>query len=199
MFKDNLLQGKRILVTGGGTGLGKEMATHFAQHGAEIFICGRRNNVLEETAQELKEKFDTTVHYQTLDIRSYQDVDHYIESIFQTGPLDGLVNNAAGNFISPTKDLSPRGFDAIANIVFHGTFYVTHAVGTRLIELQHKASIVSILAYMGMDWLCLCCTISNVKNWFGCYDQIVGSRVGTLWHSSECNCTGTVSNRRCLG
>ena len=65
MFKDNLLQGKRILVTGGGTGLGKEMATHFAQHGAEIFICGRRNNVLEETAQELKEKFDTTVHYQT--------------------------------------------------------------------------------------------------------------------------------------
>lgn len=146
MFKDNLLQGKRILVTGGGTGLGKEMATHFAQHGAEIFICGRRNNVLEETAQELKEKFDTPVHYQTLDIRSYQDVDHYIESIFQTGPLDGLVNNAAGNFISPTKDLSPRGFDAIANIVFHGTFYVTHAVGTRLIELQHKASIVSILA-----------------------------------------------------
>ena len=56
------------------------------------------------------------------------------------------MNNAAGNFISPTKDLSPRGFDAIANIVFHGTFYVTHAVGTRLIELQHKASIVSILA-----------------------------------------------------
>jgi NAD(P)-dependent dehydrogenase (short-subunit alcohol dehydrogenase family) len=146
MFKENLLKGKRILVTGGGTGLGKEMSSHFAQHGAEIFICGRRENVLEETAKELKDKYNATVHFSTLDIRDSKDVDGYIQSIFDTGPLDGLVNNAAGNFISPTKDLSPKGFDAIANIVFHGTFYVTHAVGKRWIDANHKGSIISILA-----------------------------------------------------
>ena len=145
MFKKDLLKNKRILVTGGGTGLGKEMASHYAEHGADLYICGRRLNVLEETANELKEKFNAKVHYETLDIRASKDVDDYIERIFEEGPLDGLVNNAAGNFISPTKDLSHKGFDAIANIVFHGTFYITHSVGRRWIELGHKGSIISIL------------------------------------------------------
>lgn len=145
MFKKDLLKNKRILVTGGGTGLGKEMASHYAEHGAELYICGRRLNVLEETANELKEKFNAKVHFETLDIRASKDVDDYIERIFEEGPLDGLVNNAAGNFISPTKDLSHKGFDAIANIVFHGTFYITHSVGKRWIDLGHKGSIISIL------------------------------------------------------
>ena len=145
MFKKDLLKNKRILVTGGGTGLGKEMASHYAEHGAELYICGRRLNVLEETANELKEKFNANVHFETLDIRASKDVDDYIERIFEEGPLDGLVNNAAGNFISPTKDLSHKGFDAIANIVFHGTFYITHSVGKRWIDLGHKGSIISIL------------------------------------------------------
>jgi NAD(P)-dependent dehydrogenase (short-subunit alcohol dehydrogenase family) len=145
MFKKDLLKNKRILVTGGGTGLGKEMASHYAEHGAELYICGRRLNVLEETASELKEKFNAKVHFETLDIRASKDVDDYIDRIFEEGPLDGLVNNAAGNFISPTKDLSHKGFDAIANIVFHGTFYITHSVGRRWIELGHKGSIISIL------------------------------------------------------
>lgn len=145
MFKKDLLKNKRILVTGGGTGLGKEMASHYAEHGAELYICGRRLNVLEETANELKEKFNAKVHFETLDIRASKDVDDYIERIFEEGPLDGLVNNAAGNFISPTKDLSHKGFDAIANIVFHGTFYITHSVGRRWIESDHKGSIISIL------------------------------------------------------
>ena len=146
MFKDNILQGKKILVTGGGTGLGKEMSEHYIQHGADVVICGRRESVLAETAEEFKEKYDSKVRYQALDIRSAQDVDDFIDTIFQEGPLHGLVNNAAGNFISPTKDLSARGFDAIANIVFHGTFYVTHAVGKKWIEHQIKGSIISILA-----------------------------------------------------
>ena len=145
MFKDNLLKNKRILITGGGTGLGKEMASHFAMHGAELYICGRRENVLSKTANEISETYNAKVNYQTLDIRASKDVDDYIESIFEIGPLDGLVNNAAGNFISPTKDLSHKGFDAIANIVFHGTFYMTHSVGKRWIELGHKGSIVNIL------------------------------------------------------
>ena len=146
MFKEGLLKGKRILVTGGGTGLGKEMATHYASLGADIVICGRRLNVLEETADEIKSNHNVDVLAQSLDIRSPQDVDDFIDQIFATKPLDGLVNNAAGNFISPTKMLSPRGFDAIANIVFHGTFYVTHSVGRRWIEAGHKGNIISILA-----------------------------------------------------
>ena len=146
MFKEGLLKGKRILVTGGGTGLGKEMATHYASLGADIVICGRRLNVLEETADEIKSNHDVDVLSQSLDIRSPQDVDDFIDQIFATKPLDGLVNNAAGNFISPTKMLSPRGFDAIANIVFHGTFYVTHSVGRRWIEAGLKGNIISILA-----------------------------------------------------
>ena len=146
MFKNDLLKDKRILVTGGGTGLGKEMACHFAKHGAEIYICGRRENVLQDTANEIIDKYKTNVHYQTLDIRASKDVEDYIESIFNNAPLDGLVNNAAGNFISPTKDLSHKGFDAIANIVFHGTFYITHSVGKRWIEHKHKGSIINILA-----------------------------------------------------
>ena len=145
MFKKDLLKGKRILVTGGGTGLGKEMASHYAEHGADLYICGRRDNVLKDTAEQLIENYGVNVKYEPLDIRASADVDSYIERIFEEGPLDGLVNNAAGNFISPTKDLSHKGFDAIANIVFHGTFYITHSVGKRWIEAKHKGSIVSIL------------------------------------------------------
>tara|TARA_B100000927_G_scaffold168686_1_gene136009 strand:+ start:815 stop:1684 length:870 start_codon:yes stop_codon:yes gene_type:complete len=145
MFKKDLLKDKRILITGGGTGLGKEMANHFAEHGASIYICGRRENVLKETAEDIQQKFDVEVNYQALDIRASKDVEDYVQSIFDKAPLDGLVNNAAGNFISPTKDLSHKGFDAIANIVFHGTFYMTHSVGKRWIEAKHKGSIVNIL------------------------------------------------------
>ena len=145
MFKEDLLKGKRILITGGGTGLGKEMATHYGQHGADLYICGRRENVLKDTANEIEDKYDVKVNYETLDIRASSDVESYIDRIFQEAPLDGLVNNAAGNFISPTKDLSHKGFDAIANIVFHGTFYITHSVGKRWIEQKLKGSIISIL------------------------------------------------------
>ena len=145
MFIKDLLKDKRILITGGGTGLGKEMALHYAEHGAHLFICGRRLNMLEETASEIFNKFGTKVECKVLDIRASKDVDDYIEDIFATGPLDGLVNNAAGNFISPTKDLSHKGFDAIANIVFHGTFYITHSVGKRWIDSNHKGTIISIL------------------------------------------------------
>ena len=146
MFKDELLKGKRILVTGGGSGLGKEMTRHFLKYGAEVYICGRRESVLSDTAKELMDEYGGKVNHFALDIRDSNSVDAAIEDIFVDGPLDGLVNNAAGNFISRTKDLSPNGFNAIASIVFHGTFYMTNAVGRRWIELGHKGSILSILA-----------------------------------------------------
>ena len=132
MFKNDLLKGKRILVTGGGTGLGKEMSRYFLKFGAEVLICGRRLGVLENTAKELMDENGGSVKTYALDIRGPQDVDNVVEEIFQEGPLDGLVNNAAGNFISRTQDLSHRGFDAIASIVFHGTFYVTPVSYTHL-------------------------------------------------------------------
>jgi NAD(P)-dependent dehydrogenase (short-subunit alcohol dehydrogenase family) len=145
VFKDGLLKSQRILVTGGGTGLGKEMAARFLQLGAEIFICGRRKSVCDATATELTQKHDGKVTAYGVDIRNPAAVDEIIEDIFRSGPLTGLVNNAAGNFISRTEDLSPKGFDAVANIVMHGTFYVTHAVGKRWIATKQKGSVVSII------------------------------------------------------
>ncbi|MBI1943431.1 MAG: SDR family oxidoreductase [Betaproteobacteria bacterium] len=146
MFKDGLLRGKRILITGGGTGLGKEIATRYLQLGAELWLAGRRGAVLESCAKELASKYGGSVNTHAVDIRDAQAVDAMVQRIWdEAGPLSGLVNNAAGNFISPTKDLTPNGFNAIANIVFHGTFYVTHAVGRRWIAGGHQGSVVSIL------------------------------------------------------
>ena len=146
MFKEGLLKGKRILITGGGTGLGKEIAARYAELGAELWIAGRRGGVLTETARELADRFHAKVQTHAVDIRDAAAVDAMVQRIWdESGPLHGLVNNAAGNFISPTKDLTPNGFNAIANIVFHGTFYVTHAVGKRWIAGGHKGSVLSIL------------------------------------------------------
>jgi len=146
MFRDGLLKGKRILVTGGGTGLGKEMAEDYLRLGADVYICGRRKNVLDDTAKELMDRHGGSVKTHSVDIRVAAAVDEMIGEIWADGgPLTGLVNNAAGNFISPTKDLSPKGFDAISGIVFHGSFYVTHACGTRWIEGGNPGSVISIL------------------------------------------------------
>ena len=145
MFKDGLFAGKRILVTGGGTGLGKAMAQAFLGLGAEVFICGRRGRVCEDAAAELMKTHGGRVTAYGVDIRDAAAVDAMVEDIFKSGPLTDLVNNAAGNFITRTQDLSPRGFDAIANIVMHGTFYVTHAVGKRWIAAGVPGSVVSIV------------------------------------------------------
>jgi NAD(P)-dependent dehydrogenase (short-subunit alcohol dehydrogenase family) len=144
VFKDGLLKSQRILVTGGGTGLGKEMATRFLELGAELFICGRRKSVCDATAAELADRTGGQVTSHGVDIRNPAAVDEMVDDIFRGGPLTGLVNNAAGNFISRTEDLSPKGFDAVANIVMHGTFYVTHAVGKRWIAAKEKGAVVSI-------------------------------------------------------
>ncbi len=132
MYLSNLMQGQRILVTGGGTGLGRAMAEQFLALGADVAICGRRQSVCDETAAAWRAQFPgRRVDTFGVDIRVATAVEEMVDSLWQTGGLTGLVNNAAGNFISPTEALSPRAFDAIANIVFHGTFYVTQAVGRR--------------------------------------------------------------------
>jgi NAD(P)-dependent dehydrogenase (short-subunit alcohol dehydrogenase family) len=122
------------------------MAEKYLELGAEVIICGRRQAPLEATARELKEKHGGSMKTRTVDIRDAAAVDAMVQSIWDDGgPLTGLLNNAAGNFISRTEDLSSRGFDAIANTVLHGTFYVTHAVGKRWIAGKNKGSVVSIV------------------------------------------------------
>jgi len=146
IFKDGLLKGKRILVTGGGTGLGEVMAEAYAKLGAAVYICGRRASVLDETAKKISDSSGSKVKGIACDIRVAEAVEDMIAQIWADGgALTGLVNNAAGNFISRTKDLSPRGFNAIADIVFRGSFYVTLACGKRWIEAGNKASVISIL------------------------------------------------------
>ncbi len=135
MFTPDLMAGQRILVTGGGTGLGRAMAERFLALGADIAICGRRKAVCDETAEAWRAQFPgRRVDTFGVDIRIAAAVEEMAESLFQTGGLTGLVNNAAGNFIAPTESLSPRAFDAIAGIVFHGSFYVTQAIGKRWVE-----------------------------------------------------------------
>jgi NAD(P)-dependent dehydrogenase (short-subunit alcohol dehydrogenase family) len=133
MFNEQLLAGRRILVTGGGTGLGKSMAGRFLELGAEVHICGRRKGVCDETATELMDLYGGRVTSHGVDIRNPLAVDEMIETIFTEGPLTDLINNAAGNFVSRTQDLTPRG-----------TFYVTHAVGRRWIAGKHPGNVVSI-------------------------------------------------------
>jgi NAD(P)-dependent dehydrogenase (short-subunit alcohol dehydrogenase family) len=146
MFKDGLLAGKRILITGGGSGLGREIAAAYLALGAQLYICGRRKPVLEAAASELTAASGGSVKTFDLDIRDAAGVEQMVQAIWADGgPLDGLVNNAAGNFVSRTQDLSPRGFDAVADIVLHGTFYVTQAVGKRWIAGGHPGSILSIV------------------------------------------------------
>ncbi|MBS0532053.1 MAG: SDR family oxidoreductase [Proteobacteria bacterium] len=145
MFTPQLLAGRNILVTGGGTGLGKAMASRFLSLGANVHICGRRKIVCDETATELMAEHGGRVTSHGVDIRDAAAVDHMIDTIFTSdGPLTDLINNAAGNFISRSEDLTPRGFDAVANIVMHGTFYVTHAVGRRWIAAKLPGNVVSI-------------------------------------------------------
>ena len=144
MFRNNLLHPKRILITGGGTGLGKAMAQRFLELGATVYICGRREEVLQQTASELSPH--GPIHALPCDVRNLDAVEKMIETIWLDAPLDVLVNNAAGNFISRTEDLSPRAWDAVIGIVLMGTLHATMACGKRWLASNHKATVLSISA-----------------------------------------------------
>ena len=146
IYKPGLLQGERILVTGGGTGLGRVMAEAFLMMGADIHLCGRRGAVVEQTAQELVQQHGGRAVGHACDVRQPEAVEQMIEAIWADGgALTGLVNNAAGNFVSRTEDLSMRAFDAVANIVMRGSFNLTLECGRRWLAEGRKASVLSIL------------------------------------------------------
>jgi NAD(P)-dependent dehydrogenase (short-subunit alcohol dehydrogenase family) len=144
MFRADLLSGKRILVTGGGTGLGKSIAQRYLQLGAQLVICGRRSEVLEAAAQELRAATGGLVSTVPCDIRNAEQVETMMDEIWKGGPLDVLVNNAAANFIARTDKLSSRAIDAVLNIVLHGTFYCTVACGRRWIEAARPGTVLSV-------------------------------------------------------
>jgi len=121
IFRDNLLHPKRILITGGGTGLGKAMAARFLELGATVYICGRRQEVLKQTAAELSPQ--GPIQAIPCDVRNLEAVETMIDTIWKAGPLDVLVNNAAGNFIARTEDLSSRAWDSVIGIVLMGTLH----------------------------------------------------------------------------
>ena len=146
MYRPGLMQGQRILITGGGTGLGKVMAEACLILGAEVYICGRRGGVVEAAAKDLTDTHGGKCVGLACDIRVPEAIEEMIATVWADGgALTGLVNNAAGNFISRTEDLSARGFDAISNIVFRGSFFVSQACGKRWLAEGKHASVVSIL------------------------------------------------------
>lgn len=145
MFTPDLLQGKRILITGGGTGLGKAMGQRLLELGASVVICGRRREVLEETAWAFDERFDRPTQWHVCDIRDAAAVEAMLAETWTEGPLDGLINNAAGNFLARTETLSPRAVDAVLGIVLHGSAYVTLACGKRWLSEARPATVLSIV------------------------------------------------------
>jgi NAD(P)-dependent dehydrogenase (short-subunit alcohol dehydrogenase family) len=146
MFEKGLLTGKRILVTGGGSGLGAAMARRFVELGAELIICGRRLEVLEATANAIRAEIGGTVTTIQCDIRDGASVEAMLDAVWRDAPLDVLVNNAAATFVAQTHRLSFRAADAILAPTLHGTMYCTLGAGRRWIDRQRNGVVLSILS-----------------------------------------------------
>ena len=145
MFRNDLLKDKAILITGGGTGIGNSIAKKYGSLGAKIAILGRREEVLKEAVDDFRNN-GITASYRSCDVRDpdqiSQTLDFFQEEI---GPIDVLVNNAAGNFVSPTEKLSPHAVDSILNIVLHGTIYMTLEMGKRWIRSKRGGVVLDIV------------------------------------------------------
>jgi NAD(P)-dependent dehydrogenase (short-subunit alcohol dehydrogenase family) len=144
MFKSDLLQGRAIFLTGGGTGLGRSMALHFSRLGARLFLIGRREPPLKATCDEIHGNGGNAA-YATCDVRDYDAVDAAFGAAeAQFGEVDSLVNNAAGNFMARTESLSPNAFSAVVGIVLSGTFHCTQAFAKRRIAKKLGGNVLNI-------------------------------------------------------
>ncbi|SFC41329.1 NAD(P)-dependent dehydrogenase, short-chain alcohol dehydrogenase family [Parapedobacter composti] len=145
-LRENALQHKTVVVTGGGTGLGRAMATYFLEIGAQVVIASRKLDVLEKAAEEMMASTGGQVFPVACDVRDYAQVEQLLSrSLERFGRVDALVNNAAGNFISPSERLSANAFSAIVNIVLNGTAHCTLAFGKHWISRKQPASILNIV------------------------------------------------------
>jgi len=146
MLKPDSLKGKTILITGGGTGLGKTMGSYFLELGANLIITSRKLDVLQKAAKELEEAKGGKVLPVACDVRKYEEIENVIqEGEKEFGQIHGLVNNAAGNFISPTERLSHRAFDIVVDIVLRGTYNCTLALGKNWIGKEQGGTILNIV------------------------------------------------------
>ncbi|MCF0070487.1 SDR family oxidoreductase [Dyadobacter sp. CY261] len=157
MLRDGALENKTIIVTGGGTGLGKSMAAYFLRLGANVVICSRKFAVLEETAAELAQITGGKILPVACDVRNTEQIENVIaKSVEVFGRVDGLVNNSAGNFISPTERLSYKAVDTVVDIVLRGTYYFTLALGKYWIDNNIKGTVLNIVttyATTGSGWV----------------------------------------------
>ena len=146
MFQPDLLKDQTILITGGGTGLGRSMALRFAELGASLFLAARREEPLRQTAEEIRARGGRAA-WTTGDIRDFAAVEKVVEASYKEfGRVDALVNNAAGNFVCPSERLSPNAFNAVVGSVLNGSFHCTLALGRRWIEAKQPGTVLSILA-----------------------------------------------------
>jgi len=146
MFASDLLKSKKILVTGGGTGLGKSIGKRFLELGAELVICGRRKEVLDATADEFRQATGGRVTTIACDIKNPEAVEAMMDEIWSDRPLDVLVNNAAANFIARSETLSHRAIDAVLGITLHGTLYCTMSAGRRWIAGGRGGNVISTVS-----------------------------------------------------
>jgi NAD(P)-dependent dehydrogenase (short-subunit alcohol dehydrogenase family) len=146
MFKANELEGKTIIVTGGGTGLGRSMVRYFMTIGAKVVICSRKDEVIQQAASELREETGGNILAVQCDVRKPLEVEKVLQlAINEFGEVNGLINNAAGNFISPTERLSPKAFDVVVDIVLKGSYNFSLALGKYWIENKIKGTMMNIV------------------------------------------------------
>jgi NAD(P)-dependent dehydrogenase (short-subunit alcohol dehydrogenase family) len=144
MFQSDLLKGRAILLTGGGSGLGRSMAVHFSKLGARMFIIGRREHALKETCAEIH-SLGGAAAFKSCDVREFAAVEAaFAAAEDQFGEIDSLVNNAAGNFMARTEKLSPNAFSSVVNIVLNGTFHCTQAFARRRIAKKLGGNVLNI-------------------------------------------------------
>lgn len=146
IFAKDLLRDRRILISGGATGLGRAMAHRFAALGAALVICGRRPDMLETAAAEIRQEHGTEIVPHVCDIRDPEAVERMMDAVWRERPLDVLVNNAAANFIAQTHKLSHRAADSVLDITLHGSMYMTLAAGRRWIDARQQGVVLSILS-----------------------------------------------------
>jgi NAD(P)-dependent dehydrogenase (short-subunit alcohol dehydrogenase family) len=190
MFQPDLLCGKRILVTGGGSGLGAAMAERFGELGASVVICGRRAEVLETTAQRLRGR-SLSVETVTCDVRNGEAVEAMFEQLWQSAPLDVLVNNAAATFLAQTEQLSHRAADAVINTTLHGALYCTLSAGRRWIERARTGTVLSILSTSTITGRAFTVPSAMAKS-----GLLAMTRVGSKRNSDCCHCARALPHSR---
>ena len=189
MFQPDLLKNKTILITGGGTGLGKSMATRFGELGANLIISSRKQEVLDQAAEELRQTGAKVFPF-SCDVRNPLEIDELLKQTkSRFDRIDALVNNAAGNFISPTENLTEKAFKVVVDIVLLGTFNMSLDVGKEMIS-QGRGTILNIVTTYA--WT------GSGKSGGTCCFPLTGCGMGKVWYPNQCYCTGSVSNRRCL-